>query len=111
MVKIQLKSHIKLLLIIDINGEPLSENIISKDIQDIIDIPVDKPSKPSIKFKAFVIPTIQATVRTSYAHSGKKLSINSTSILSILIPHLTTTIAANICANNFTKALAPFTSS
>lgn len=47
---------------IDIIGEPLSKKIINKDIADITDIPDDNPSKPSIKFIAFVIPTIQPNV-------------------------------------------------
>ena len=44
--------------IIDINGESFVENIISKLMQDISDTPEDRPSSPSIKLIAFVIPTI-----------------------------------------------------
>ena len=58
---------------IDINGEPFNAKIISKDIQEIIEIPVDNPSKPSIKFNALVIPTIQITVIITLNTSQKSL--------------------------------------
>ena len=46
----------------EIKGEPLSVKIISSEKHDITPIPADKPSNPSIKFTAFVIPTIQIIV-------------------------------------------------
>ena len=52
--------------IIDINGESFVENIISKLMQDISDTPEDKPSNPSIKLIAFVIPTIQPIVSIKF---------------------------------------------
>ena len=48
--------------IIAITGESFNENIISKDRHDINDIPDDKPSNPSIRLIAFVIPTIHPIV-------------------------------------------------
>ena len=48
---------------IAINGDSLSENIIKSDMQEISVIPDDKPSSPSIKFIAFVMPTIHPIVR------------------------------------------------
>ena len=47
---------------IAIIGESFNENIITSDKHDISVIPEDKPSKPSIKFIALVIPTIHPTV-------------------------------------------------
>ena len=47
---------------IEIRGEPFSENIISSDIHEISEIPLESPSNPSIKLIAFVIPTIHKTV-------------------------------------------------
>ena len=52
--------------IIDINGESFVENIISKLMQDISDTPEDRPSSPSIKLIAFVIPTIQPIVSIKF---------------------------------------------
>lgn len=48
--------------IIDNIDEPFVANIINNDIQDISEIPEDKPSNPSIKFIALVIPTIHPIV-------------------------------------------------
>ena len=48
--------------IIAIKGESFRAKIISKDRQDITPIPAESPSNPSIKFIAFVIPTIQIIV-------------------------------------------------
>ncbi len=48
---------------IAIKGESFSENIIRSDKQDIKVIPEESPSSPSIRFIAFVIPTIHPTVR------------------------------------------------
>ena len=45
-----------------INGEPFNENIINKEIHEIKVIPVESPSSPSIKFIAFVTPTIHPIV-------------------------------------------------
>ena len=57
--------HNAVIKIIEIIGEPLSEKIIKSDTQEIIEIPVDKPSNPSIKFSALVIHIIQQTVKIS----------------------------------------------
>ena len=101
--------HSAVIKIIDINAEPLSENTIKREMQEIIAIPVDNPSSPSIRFIAFVNPTIQIIVINIYTHWGN-CSLNN-SILSILIPQKTTIVAATICANNLKIAFAPYTSS
>ena len=49
--------------IIAIIGEPFNAKIINNDIQAITEIPEDKPSNPSIRFIAFVIPTIHPIVK------------------------------------------------
>lgn len=48
--------------IIEISGELFKEKIIKSDIQEIKAIPEDKPSKPSNKLIAFVIPIIHIIV-------------------------------------------------
>ena len=48
--------------IIETTGDPLNANTISIETHEIIDIPDDNPSNPSIKLIAFVIPTIQPIV-------------------------------------------------
>ena len=48
--------------IIAIIGDWFSENTIMSDIQDNSVIPDDNPSRPSLKFIAFVIPTIHRIV-------------------------------------------------
>lgn len=50
---------------IDTNGEPFNTNITNNDIADITDIPDERPSSPSIKFIAFVTPTIHPTVNNT----------------------------------------------
>lgn len=94
-------------------GELLSENIITSDKQDINVIPEDKPSNPSIRFIALVIPTIHPTVKI-YVNIGcmlNILSIKSILILLILIPHATITHAEITCPTNLTIAGNPLTSS
>ena len=61
--------------IIDNIDEPFVANIINSDIQDISEIPEDKPSSPSIRLIALVIPTIhpivsiyENTLSVSYTH-------------------------------------------
>lgn len=49
--------------IIDISGEPFRANIISSEIDAIMQIPVESPSNPSIKLIALVIPTIHPIVK------------------------------------------------
>ena len=44
---------------IDINDDPFNTNITNNESADITDIPDDSPSKPSIKFIAFVTIIIQ----------------------------------------------------
>ncbi len=46
-----------------INGDLFKVNIINKEMHEIKLIPDDKPSKPSIKLIALVIPIIQPIVR------------------------------------------------
>ena len=48
--------------IILIKGEPFNEKIINKETHDIIEIPVDNPSKPSIRLIAFTIAIIHIIV-------------------------------------------------
>ena len=98
---------------IAINGDWLSVNIISNEKQDIKVIPDDKPSKPSIKLMAFVIPIIQQTVRIYENQSLSQIlsSKNGKLIFSIRIPHATTIIAAIICVINFTQLGIPLESS
>lgn len=80
---------------IDTNGDPFNTNIINREIADIIEIPEDNPSNPSIKLIAFVTPTIHPIVRIM-----ENISLNSTVgkndgvISSILIPNDTAIIAA-----------------
>src|SRR5699024_505016 len=47
---------------IAISGEPFNAKTIKSERQEISVTPDDKPSKPSIKLIAFVIPTIQQIV-------------------------------------------------
>ena len=55
---------------IDINGDDgVSKKIISNETHEISVIPDDSPSNPSIKFIAFVIPTIHPTVIIYENHS------------------------------------------
>ena len=84
--------------IIAINGEPFNANTISRDKQEISVTPEDKPSNPSIKLMALVIPIIQQTVKTYEKTSPITIlpSVNGSDISSILIPHATTIIAATI---------------
>ena len=50
--------------IIAINDVPFNANIINNERHEIKVMPEDKPSNPSIKLIAFVIPTIQPIVIT-----------------------------------------------
>lgn len=91
-------------IIIAIIGELFNENIINNDIHDISAIPVDNPSKPSIRFIAFVIPTIQPIVNiTENASFKPTLCKNGIFKCSILVPKDTTIIAAIICDVSFTN--------
>ena len=98
--------------IIAIKGELLSVNIISSEKHDIKHIPDERPSNPSIKLIALVIPTIHITVikieRELLLIIVFKLD---KTILSILIPLKVTTNAANICPISFTYGGIPFQSS
>ena len=99
------------IIIIAINGELFKENIINSDIHEIIVMPDDNPSNPSIKLIALVITIIQITVKIidnaslSIADSNK----GTTSI--ILIPEITTAIAAKSCPESFANGFIVFTSS
>ena len=71
-------------------------------MHDISAIPDDNPSKPSIKFIAFVIPTIHITVTIidiSFANS--MFCTNGISAGLICIPNATAIIAAKTCPNSF----------
>lgn len=52
-----------------ISGDLLRVKIINKEKQEIKVIPEDKPSKPSIRLIAFVIPIIQQIVSPQENHS------------------------------------------
>ena len=95
-----------------IKGDPFKAKIISKETQEIIDIPEDKPSRPSIKLIAFIIAIIHTTVtindNVSFVITPPK---PERSILSILIPLYVTILAARTCPNNLTDAGIPFKSS
>ncbi len=98
--------------IIAITGESFNENIINNDTHEMIDIPEDNPSNPSIRFIAFVIPIIQPKVIiTETASLNPILLKNGKSKFSILIPLYTTTIAAINCPASFVRGGIPFTSS
>lgn len=84
---------------------PFNEKIIRSDKHEINVIPDDRPSKPSIKLIAFVIPTIQPIV-IAYVNIwliGIALSKKGIFIFSILTPQATTITAAAICPDNFTN--------
>lgn len=66
---------------------PFKAKIIRSDTVDIPDIPADRPSKPSIKFIAFVTPTIQQIVNNIDIISGNSfICKNGIVTCSILIP-------------------------
>ena len=68
-------------------GEPFNTNIINNDTADITDIPADSPSNPSIKFIAFVTPTIHIIVTNADKTSpNSDACTNAKSILPIRIP-------------------------
>ena len=93
-------------------GESFKEKIISKDTQEIMQIPEDNPSNPSIRFIALVIPTIHPIVKIiENALSNPLDSRNARLILSILTPLYTTIPAAITCPSNFISGDIPFTSS
>lgn len=84
------------IMIIAINGDSFKEKIINNEIQDIIVIPEDSPSNPSIRLMAFVIPTIHPIVNIIEKASlisidGKKGNSKSPK----RNPNATTIIAAN----------------
>lgn len=86
----------------EISGEPFKTNIINKETADITEIPVDRPSSPSIKLMAFVTPTIHPIVKRieniSFSSSvPKKVGV----ISSILTPNITAITPANTCPSNF----------
>lgn len=60
---------------IEIRGEPFKANIINNDKHEIIETPLDSPSKPSIKFIAFVIPTIHTIVTIIAVISSVKIVV------------------------------------
>ena len=101
------------IIIIAINGDPFNAKIINKQIHEIIEIPDDNPSNPSIKFIALVIPTIQNIVNViekifpSTIFPSRKGSVK----LFILIPHATTITAPISCPKSLTYGLIPFISS
>ena len=69
-------------------------------------------SNPSIKFIAFVIPTIHKIVRfTEKTSCSSGLFINGIVTSSIFIPNDTAIIAATTCPDNFTIGFIPFISS
>ena len=85
-----------------INGDSFNANTIRRDKHEINVTPDDSPSNPSIKFIAFVIPTIQQTV---IIYENIPLitifpSVKGIDICSILIPQATTIIADMICAES-----------
>lgn len=97
---------------IDISGEPFNTNIINKDTADITEIPADNPSSPSIKLMALVTPTIHPIVKImENASLSSGVAKNAGVISSILMPKVTTTIAANTCPANFTIGFMVFISS
>jgi len=98
---------------IEIKDDSFNVNIINNEKQDINVIPEESPSKPSIKFIAFVIPIIQPIVIIYEIQSYKKilLSIKGMFIFSILTPEAVTTIAEIICAKNFIQFGIPLESS
>ena len=98
--------------IIEIIGDEFNININIKQIDDIKETPEERPSKPSNKFIAFVIPTIQNTVNTFKNISFASIEVGEVSkILSMTTPLATTIVAAIICPINFTIGLIPFVSS
>ena len=56
---------------------PLVKEVIDIVNKTIIEIPDDNPSRPSIKFIAFVIPTIHSTVMIAGIIGGQLLGIKS----------------------------------
>ena len=93
-------------------GESFNTNIINNDIHEINDIPEDNPSKPSIKFIAFVTPTIHKTVIIVENDSlNPILYKNGISKCSILVPNRTTIIAAIVWPNNSCHGFNVFISS
>ena len=75
--------------------------IISNDKLEIKVIPDDKPSSPSIKLIAFVIPTIHPTVNMKLRIG----EITESFIVSIFIPNPYTITAATTCTINFCQGL------
>ena len=96
-----------------ISGEWFSVNIINNDKQEIKVIPDDKPSSPSIKLIALVIPTIHPTVRIYENQSLSQIlsSKNGKLTFSIRTPQATTTIAAITCIINLAQLGIPLLSS
>lgn len=84
--------------IIAISGDIFNANTIRSDKQEIKVTPDDKPSNPSIKLIALVIPIIQHTVRIYDKISFITIfpSEKGIDISSILIPQITTITAAII---------------
>ena len=99
-------------IIVAIIGEPFIRNITNNDIHDINDIPDDIPSNPSIRFIAFVTPTIHTTVRiVEKASLNPILYKNGILRCSIFIPNDTTIIAASTCPINCCHGFKVFISS
>ena len=97
---------------IEINDDPFNTNITNNDIADIIDIPEDNPSSPSIKFIAFVTITIHAIVINTDVISCISGKFKNGSVIpSILIPDITIHIAPKSCPINFVIGLIVFISS
>ena len=82
-------------------------SVYNKNKHDINVIPEDKPSSPSIRFIAFVIPTIHPTVNIKLIISG----ICTPLITSILIPATYIIIADITCTLNFIYGFRFFKSS
>ena len=99
--------------IIEIIGESFNAKIINREIQEISEIPLERPSNPSIKLIALVIPTIHITVIVIETISSviRVLRKDEKIILSIRIPANVTISAASVCPSNLTKGLIPFISS
>ena len=93
-------------------GEPFNAKMIKSEIAEIIVIPEESPSNPSIRLIALVIPTIHKIVIIMEKGSlNPNVLINGIFKNSIFIPQITTIMAAASCPANFTNGLIPLVSS